>query len=163
MKEFEIKSLIRECSFEELNEQDKELVTKAKEATFTAYAPYSKYNVGAALLMDNGEIVCGSNQENAAYPSGLCAERTAIFYASASHPKMPVRKLAIASWINPGENVPKENGFQEEPVSPCGGCRQALMEYEHLYGPIEVILYGRKKIYVLPSIASLLPLSFTEF
>lgn len=163
MKQLEIKTLIQECSYEELQEKDKELVTEAKEGTRRAYAPFSNYHVGAAILMGNGKIVVGSNQENAAYPSGLCAERTAIFYASSSNPGERIKKIAIAAWTKPTEGTAWEDGFQKEPVSPCGGCRQALIEYEHLYGNIEVILYGKDKIYILPSVGSLLPLGFTEF
>ena len=163
MKELEIKTLVKECKFEELNEHDRELVVAAKEATRRSYAPFSKYNVGAALLLDNGKIIEGSNQENAAYPSGLCAERTAVFYASSSNPGVSIKKLAVAAWIDPGENKEWEEGFQSNPVSPCGGCRQALLEYEHLYGKIEVILYGKERIFILPSIHSLLPLAFTSF
>lgn len=163
MRQLEIKTLFKECSIDELNALDKALVTKAKEATFTSYSPYSKFNVGAAILLDNGEIISGSNQENAAYPSGLCAERTALFYASSSHPNIPIRKLAIAARPDNGTVGSPENGFQKKPVSPCGGCRQALIEYEHHYGSIEVILYGTESIYIFPSVASLLPLSFTEF
>lgn len=163
MKQFEIKALIRECSLDELNDEEQLLVEKAKAATASAYVPYSHYHVGAALLLANGEIVSGSNQENAAFPSGLCAERTTVFYASAAHPGVAIKKLAVAAWTEPAEGADYEEGFQKHPVSPCGGCRQALMEYEHLYGKIEVILYGRETIYILPSISSLLPLSFTEF
>ena len=163
MKELEIKALIRECTLDELGENDRNLVELAKEATRRAYAPFSKYHVGAALLLDNGKIVEGSNQENAAYPSGLCAERTAIFYASSANPGMAAKKIAIAAWMDPGKDKDWEEGFQKNPVAPCGGCRQALIEYEHLYGPIEVILYGKEKTYILPSVASLLPLAFTDF
>lgn len=163
MKQLEIKTLIKECQLSDLNARDRELVERAKDATQRAYAPFSKYNVGAALLLDNGKIVEGSNQENAAYPSGLCAERTAVFYASSSNPGVAVKKIAIAAWIDPGEGKDFEDGFQKDPVSPCGGCRQALLEYEHLYGDIEVILYGRDKTYILPSVKSLLPLAFTDF
>ena len=163
MKQFEIKSLVREYTYDELNETDRQLVDKAKESTRNAYAPFSHYHVGAALLLENGQIVCGSNQENAAYPTGLCAERTAVFYASSSNPGMPIRKIAVASWQPPKEGEPEEAGFQKHPTSPCGGCRQALIEYEHLSGDIEVILYGSEKIFVLPSVASLLPLGFTDF
>lgn len=163
MKQFEITSLIKECSLEELNELDRKLVEAAKEATRRAYAPFSGYKVGAAILMDNSKIVEGSNQENAAYPSGTCAERTAAFYASSANPGMAFKKLAIAAWMDPGQDKDWEEGFQNQPVSPCGGCRQALLEYEHLYGDIEVILYGRNKTYILPSIKSLLPLAFTDF
>ena len=163
MKEFEIKTLIRECKFEELNPSDRKLVDEAKEATKRSYAPFSKYHVGAALLLSNGKIIAGSNQENAAYPSGLCAERTAVFYASSANPGVGIKKLAVAAWQDPGEGKPFEDGFQKHPVSPCGGCRQALVEYEHLYGPIEVILYGSEMSYLLPSVASLLPFCFTDF
>ena len=163
MKQFEIKTLIQEYNYEELKGRDRELLDCAKEATRRSYAPYSKYQVGAALLLDNGKIVEGSNQENAAYPSGLCAERTAIFYAASANPGISIRKIAIAAWIDPGKERDWEEGFQKSPVSPCGGCRQALLEYEHLYGDIEVLLYGQSKIYVLPSIKSLLPLAFTDF
>lgn len=163
MKEFEIKSLVKEYRYDELSDLDRRLVECAKEATRRAYAPFSKYQVGAAILLDNGKIVEGSNQENAAYPSGLCAERTAAFYASSANPGIAFRKLAIAAWIDPGIDKDQEEGFQKNPVSPCGGCRQALLEYEYLYGDIEVILYGKEKIYILPSIKSLLPFSFTNF
>ena len=143
-------------SYNELPEADKILVDKAKEATQRAYAPYSKFNVGAALLLENGEIVTGSNQENVAYPSGTCAERTTIFYASASHPGVRFVKLAIAAFNN-GE-------FVDDPVAPCGACRQAILEYEKLGGePIEIILVGREKVFKLDGIRSLLPLSFEEF
>lgn len=163
MKKLEITTLLEEYRPEELDSLRSQLVEAAKESTRRAYAPFSKYNVGAALLLDNGKIVEGSNQENAAYPSGLCAERTAIFYASSANPGVAVKKIAIAAWVDPGEGKDWESGFQDNPVSPCGGCRQALIEYEHLYGDIEVILYGRKKIFILPSVKSLLPLAFTSF
>lgn len=163
MREFTITALVKEYSLEELCPRDRELVEAAKESTVNSFAPYSGFHVGAAILLDNGRIVRGSNQENAAYPSGLCAERTAAFYASSSNPGVAMRKIAVAAWQNPGEGKNPEEGFLRNPVSPCGGCRQALAEYEHLYGDIEVILYGREKIYVFPSVASLLPLSFVEF
>lgn len=163
MKEFEITSLVKEYQYEELPQQERELIDTAKEACLNAYAPYSKFHVGAAILLDNARIVRGSNQENAAYPSGLCAERTAAFYASSSHPGVAFKKIAIAAWQTPPQGKPLEDGFKSQPVSPCGGCRQALAEFEHLYGQIEVILYGKDKIYVFPSVASLLPLSFVSF
>lgn len=165
MKEFRITTLVRECSIDELSKEDRELVEAAKDATRTSYAVYSKFHVGAAIRMADGMIVKGSNQENAAYPSGLCAERTAAFYASASHPGIAMKKIAIAAWTKSDrpENLEWEDYFQSNPISPCGACRQALLEYETAYGPIEVILYGREKTYILPSISSLLPFSFTEF
>lgn len=165
MTQREIKIPLIETTLEELNDQDRHLVEEAREATRRSLATYSGFHVGAAILMDNGEIVTGSNQENAAYPSGTCAERTACFYASARYPGVPMRKIAIAAWskLHVSEATPWEACFQALPISPCGACRQALLEYEHLYGPIEVILYGRERVYIFPSIASLLPLSFTEF
>jgi cytidine deaminase len=143
-------------SYDELNETDHNLVEQAKKATETSYAPYSKFNVGAAVLLENGETISGSNQENAAFPSGTCAERTTIFYASARFPGVRFCKLAIAAFTD-GE-------FIEEPISPCGACRQAILEYEKLGGqPIEILLAGRNKVYKLQGIRSLLPLSFEEF
>lgn len=165
MEQKEIKTVINVCAYGELTESDRHLVDEAKSATSRSYAPYSQFHVGAALMMDNGEIVCGSNQENAAFSSGTCAERSACFYAAARYPGVPIRKLAIAAWTRLHHNADEsdEQCFQSEPISPCGSCRQALLEYEALYGPIEVILYGSDKIYILPSVRSLMPLSFTEF
>lgn len=139
----------------ELPSDNQTLVDAAKEMTLRAYAPYSRFNVGAAILLDNGEIIRGANQENAAFPSGTCAERTACYQAGALHPGVPMKKIAIAART--------DEGFQAEPISPCGACRQALLEYEHLHGPIQVILYGTNRTLILPSVASLLPLSFTSF
>lgn len=144
-----------ELRYEELSASDQKLIDAAKEMTGQSYAPYSHFYVGAAIQMDNGEIVRGSNQENVAYPSGTCAERTACFQASALHPGVAMRKIAVAAST--------EEGFQQTPISPCGACRQALAEYEAKYGPIEVLLYGKDSIYRFPSVSSLLPLTFTEF
>lgn len=165
MKEFNITTPIKECCPEELPEDDRILIEAAKEATRRSYAPYSRFHVGAAVRMADGSIITGSNQENVAYPSGLCAERTAAFYASSSYPGMAMKKIAIAAWtmLNRPQGLSHEMYFQGAPISPCGSCRQVLLEYETLHGPIEVILYGRDKTYVLPSVASLLPLCFTEF
>lgn len=147
--------MIQEYRPDELPERYVDLVDAAKAATARAHAPYSKFHVGAAIRMDNGETVCGANQENAAFSSGTCAERSACFYAASQYPGVPMRQIAIAAWTG--------GAFQKKPISPCGSCRQALLEYEAMYGPIEVILYGDDAVYVLPSIRSLLPLSFTEF
>ena len=155
MKTFDITIPVREAALEELTAEQQKLVTLARKATYRSYAPYSKFHVGAAILLDNGEMLSGSNQENAAYPSGTCAERTACYQASALHPGKAMKKIAIAARTS--------SGFQEKPISPCGACRQALAEYEKLYGPMEVLLYGQDCVYVLPSVASLLPLCFTEF
>lgn len=165
MQEKEIKTVIKVCSYDELSDADRQLVDAAKDMTRTSYAPYSKFHVGAAIRMADGTIVTGSNQENAAYPSGTCAERTAAFWASAHYPGMAMKKIAIAAWtrLHHSEDDPDSECFQRAPISPCGACRQALLEYEALYGDMEVILYGLDSIYILPSIKSLLPLSFTEF
>ncbi len=165
MKERKIEIPLKEYTYEELCATDRRLVDAAREMTRTSHAPYSRFHVGAAILMDNGEIVCGSNQENAAFSSGTCAERTACFQASALHPGVPMRKIAIAAWtrLHQPENASFDDCFQLRPISPCGSCRQALLEYENMYGPIEVLLYGREGVVVLPSVASLLPLCFTEF
>lgn len=165
MNQKEISVKVKIFQYDELSDADRRLVDCAKEMTRASLASYSGFHVGAAILMANGEIIGGSNQENAAYPSGLCAERTAAFYASSRYPGVAMKKIAIAAWTKTGrpDNLDSEAYFQELPISPCGGCRQSLLEYETLYGPIEVLLYGRKEIHQLPSIASLLPLAFTEF
>ena len=146
---------IQVLSYDELSAEDRELIDRAKDMTRTSYVPYSHFHVGAAIRMHNDCIVTGSNQENAAYPSGTCAERTAAYYASAQNPDMPMRKIAVAAWT--------KGSFQGKPISPCGACRQALLEYEHRYGPIEVLLYGDDEIYRFPSVSSLLPYNFTSF
>lgn len=142
---------------EELSKTDTLLTDTAREATFRSYAPYSRFSVGAAILLDNGEIIPGSNQENAAFPSGTCAERSACFYAHARYPDARFLKVAIAARAADGE-------FTAVPTAPCGSCRQALLEYETLAGaPVELLLVGKEVIYRLPSIASTLPFAFTEF
>ena len=138
---------------DELSEEQVLLVNSAIKAARDAYAPYSEYHVGSAVQLANGEIVIGSNQENAAYPSGLCAERVAIFYAGSRHPDVPVRSIAIAAI--------REGIIQEEPVAPCGACRQVLYEKESQgEGSMELILYGSKKIQVISRVTDLLPLPF---
>jgi cytidine deaminase len=139
---------------EELADQQSRLVKMAMDAAGNAYAPYSGYQVGAAVLLANGEIITGNNQENAAYPSGLCAERVAIFYAGSRYPGIAVTAIAIAAM--------EEGVFQEYPVSPCGGCRQVLVEKEAQGNtPMEVILYGAGMVRVLRNATDLLPLPFT--
>ncbi|MEN8227794.1 MAG: cytidine deaminase [Bacteroidota bacterium] len=138
---------------DELSEIQVTLVDKAKEAAKSAYAPYSNYYVGAAVLLGNGEIITGNNQENAAYPSGLCAERVAIFYANSQYPDVPVTSIAIVAL--------KDGSIQDDPVTPCGGCRQVLCEKESQGGtPMEVILCGKKRIQVIQRATDLLPLPF---
>ena len=130
------------------------LIGEAEQAATRAYAAYSHFQVGAAILMNNGKVVTGANQENAVYPCGLCAERTAAFSASATYPEVPFNKIVITA-INPEEPL-------KEPVSPCGSCRQVLFEYEQKFGhPIDVILAGQEgPIYHFQSVATLLPYTF---
>ncbi len=165
MKEFEIKTTVREYRFDELSEEDRKLCELAKEMTRNSYAPFSEFHVGAAILLANGEIVRGANQENVAFPSGTCAERSACFQAGAIYPGVPFKKIAVACWTrrHHDDSEGDEACFLEDPGSPCGACRQALIEYETLGGPIEVLLVGRDKVWVLPSVSSLLPLTFSEF
>ena len=139
---------------EELSAEDRQLIQMAKKASAVAYAPYSNFYVGAALRLDNGVCVIGSNQENVAYPSGLCAERVAAFAASAQYPGIAFNTIAITA---------KSKDFiVDNPVTPCGSCRQVLAEYEHLFGkPIRIILCGEKgKVLVFNKVEDLLPFSF---
>jgi len=129
-------------SDDELNGNDLKLVRAAKDATSGSWSPYSGFKVGAALLLEDGTVVTGSNQENAAYPSGLCAERTALFTAGHSHPDKAVTALAIAAR--------NDNGFTAQPITPCGACRQVLAETEQRGGkPIRYILYGTQGTMVI--------------
>lgn len=141
-------------SREELPENLLDLLLQAEAAAARAYAKYSRFQVGAAILMNNGNVVTGTNQENAVYPCGLCAERVAAFAASSLYPEVPFNKIAITA-INPVEPL-------KEPVSPCGSCRQVLFEYEQKFGsPMEVILAGQEgPIYHFQSMATLLPYTF---
>ncbi len=143
-------------SLNELPAEYKSLMLEAHDAAKTAYAPYSAFHVGAAVLLANGKIIKGSNQENAAYPSGLCAERVAVFASAVQYPGVKIKAIAVTA-------MP---GNQEEPVtaSPCGACRQVMAEYEHLYHQdIKFIMYGSEnKIIVLDSIKALLPFSFNS-
>lgn len=157
MKTFEVKATVEELSYNELSEKELELVNLAREATFRSYAPYSHFCVGAAILLSNGEIISGSNQENAAYPSGTCAERSACYYAGAAYPEAKFEAIAIAARGTDGE-------FVAEPCSPCGACRQALLQYELIAGKgIKILLVGSNTVYRLDSVRSLLPFAFTEF
>ena len=154
MKEVKLQITVYEANgIHELQEADAALLREAALATKQSYAPYSKFNVGAAVLLENDEIIYGSNQENAAYPSGLCAERVALFYANSHFPNVPVKAIAIHSAINGKEN--------DEPAYPCGACRQVLLECENRFGkPIKIIMGGAKNIKIVNNIHDLLPLSF---
>lgn len=155
MKELKQEISIRKYLYEELSDSDKQLIEAAKEATKRSYAPYSHFNVGAAVLLEDGTIVAGANQENAAYPSGLCAERTALFHAGSQYPNKAITTLAIAA--------SNTEGFTELPVTPCGACRQVLLETEMRYKrPIRVLMYGTAFVYEILGTKDLLPLSFTD-
>ena len=154
MKRLEHKTEYFELSSsEELCEKEQGLIEKAQEAIANSYSPYSNFAVGAAVLLDTGEIIKGANQENAAYPSGLCAERVALFYANAQFPDKKIKAIAIAA-----KNV---NGLLENPVAPCGACRQVMLESEsRSKQDMRIFLIGKKKIYLIKSVGDLLPLHF---
>ena len=150
----EIKIAYKEFdSIDELESKDRKLAQAAIEATKLSYAPYSNFNVGAAVLLEDGEVIQGSNQENAAYPSGICAERTALFYAGASRPDKAVVKIAIAA----GQN----GVLCSSPVTPCGACRQVMAQYQLKGGhPIEILLIGTERIWKFAKVEDLLPFTF---
>ena len=153
MKELKITAVIRTYRFEELSKTDQALILAAKEATKRSYAPYSKFAVGAAALLKSGIVVTGSNQENAAYPSGICAERTTLFYANSQYPDQPVLTLAVAART--------EKDFIDHPIPPCGACRQVMLETEARYHhPLRILLYGKHEIYEINRVGDILPLSF---
>lgn len=155
MKSIIIKSEIKFCGLDELDEDAQRLVNKAIAATENSYSPYSKFRVGAALRLDDGTEIIGANQENAASPVTLCAERSAIFNAQSNYPQHPITHIAIAA-----QNI---NGLVAEPVTPCGSCRQVMLEIEQRYKtPIKIYLYGTKGVYVVDTIKDLMPLSFVE-
>ena len=157
MEELELKTVINVCQPQELTPEEQHLLSLAVEATGRSYAPYSHFHVGAAVRLENGAEVIGCNQENAAYPSGLCAERTALFAAGAQYPDVPVSVLAIAARDTDGELL-------EEPVAPCGSCRQVIIETEtRAKRPIRILLYGRRCVYVIDGIRQLMPLMFSAF
>ena len=143
-------------SIDEMEPQDIELVKAAIEAQKGSYAPYSKFNVGAALRLEDGTIVKGANQENAAYPSGLCAERTAMFSASANYPGKAMLSLAIVGGF--------QGSLGDTPCSPCGACRQVMAEYQTLSGQaMSVIMYGTKKTWKFDKVDDILPFIFDSF
>ena len=155
MKEINLTSKVLYCQLEELTEAEQKLVNLAMKATDNSYSPYSRFRVGAAIRLDDGTEIIGANQENAAYPISLSAERTAIYAAQAQHPERSITHLAIAAR--------NENGFVKDPVSPCGACRQAILEVEERYHqPICIYLYGATGVYVINGVRALLPLCFVD-
>lgn len=140
----------------QLNEKDAWLLTEAREVTTQAYAPYSKFHVGAVAILANGEVVAGTNQENASYPVGICAERVLLGTAATLHPNIAVESIAIS--------YSSEEIKSDHPISPCGMCRQALLEYEtRTKKPIRLILSGQEgKVYIIKTANHLLPFAFTS-
>lgn len=155
MKEVKIQTTLEVYNdLSELSLDIQDLMQSAVEARNNAYAPYSKFNVGAAILLNNKEVIIGSNQENASYPSGLCAERTAIYYAGAKYPDSKILKMALTA--------SSQNQVTDKPIPPCGACRQTIAEYEiKQEQPIEIYFMGAKgKVVKSNSLANLLPLLF---
>ena len=150
-----INTTIYVANMDELDEKDRQLVEAAIEATKSSYAPYSHFNVGAAVRLDNGVVIPGCNQENAAFGVTICAERTALFAAGAQYPDAMVEAIAIAA-----RNA---DGLLDEPIPPCGTCRQAMVETEKRSGnKLHILLYGRKHVYIIEGIGALLPLTFSD-
>ena len=156
MKQINIHSTITILTEQELTAIELDLKNQAFEARSKAYAPYSKFTVGTSILLDNGVVVKGSNQENAAYPSGLCAERVAIYYAGANYPDAKIVKMFITA-------SPQDRDL-EVPIPPCGSCRQAIAEYEFKQDvSIEIFFMGAKgDIYKSDSLKNLLPFVFDK-
>lgn len=155
MKTINLNIAIKHCQLDELSVADRELIEQAMKATDNAYAKYSHFYVGAALRLANGRIVIGANQENAAFPSGLCAERTAVFSAQANFPDQSIEALALVAR--------NDNGLIDNPVTPCGACRQVLLGVEERYGlPMRILMYGKSGVYSVGSAKDLLPLSFVD-
>jgi cytidine deaminase len=155
MKQTSIKIPVTEFdSMAELEQVDFNLVQKAIEAAKNAYAPYSSFSVGAAIRLVNGEIILGNNQENAAYPSGLCAERVALFWVGSQFKDTPAESMAVVAF--------NEDGLMTDaPITPCGACRQVFAEYEHRYSkPFSIILVGSNRVLKLQKSTYLLPFGF---
>lgn len=144
----------REYLKTELAESDIKIIELAEETAKNAYAPYSHFKVGAAVLLENGKIITGSNQENAAYTLGLCAERTALFYANAHYPEVPVKTLAVTA-------IDSNNNIVDEVITPCGACRQVIFEIENRFNSqCRILLSSKNKVLEFNSIKDLLPFSF---
>ena len=141
-------------SVEELDEEDRKLIHQARQSVMSAYAPYSRFNVGAAVLLENGKVMLGNNQENASYPIGLCAERVAVFAAAANYPGIKIKAIAITAL--------SKQFLIDKPITPCGACRQAIAEYEHRYkNPIRLIMIGETgNVLIADSIKHFLPYQF---
>jgi len=151
-KKIELSFILAHLS--ELSAEEQQLVSNAKSAFKTAYAPYSGFLVGVSVLLENGEVINGSNQENVAYPSGLCAERVALFYAGAKYPNVKINTIAVS--------VLSKNFEVTDVISPCGACRQVMAEYEDKQDmPIKVILHSpTDEVLIANRVEDLLPFMF---
>ena len=154
MRELVINTSVKVYRLEEFADDDSRLIDEAREAATRCYAPYSHFAVGAAVRLVDGTVVTGNNQENAAYPSGICAERTTLFWTNAQYPDVAVETLVIAAR--------SESGELARPISPCGACRQVILEVEKRFNrPIRIILFGTNESYVVDDgVKALLPLCF---
>lgn len=154
MEKLTLSTSIKKANYDELDATVRELVDRAKASTFNSYAPYSHFSVGAALLLDDGTIVPGCNQENSVYPCTICAERSAIFAAGAIYPDKTPVAICVAARDTTGQFTPR-------PISPCGSCRQVMIETEQRYHTsLKVILFGTSATYLLDSAKDLLPVTF---
>jgi len=156
MKEEKIELTFTRAKLEELIQSEQDLIANTQHAFSNAYAPYSGFLVGASVLLENGEIINGSNQENAAYPSGLCAERVALFYAGAKYPEVAIKTIAISA---------KSKTFEiDDVVSPCGACRQVMAEYQQKQGQdIRLLLHSpNDEVLIANSVTDLLPFMFNS-
>lgn len=152
MNEYKLEIQVVQKRIDELTHEEKKWMDAAVEAARNAYAPYSNFQVGAVVILSDGTLVTGNNQENVAYPSGLCAERVALFSAGAHYPAMPIRAVAI---------VAMKDGIIQNEISPCGACRQVLLESEARYNhPIQILLCGKEAVRMIRSAVALLPFSF---
>lgn len=156
MKDIKLSITYHLYDYTELCSRDQKLIDAAKEATYQSYAPYSHFSVGAAAYLTNGEMLCGSNQENAAYPSGTCAERTLLFYANSTYPDAAIETIAIAARNETGD-------FTPQATPPCGACRQVMLETEKRgKSPLRILLYSLEGVIEIKSVKDILPLSFNS-
>ena len=155
MEKYTIEIPIRKYRLNELSDEERFWIDTAVISAKQAYAPYSGFYVGAVVILANGKIVTGNNQENIAYPSGMCAERVALYHAGALYPDVPVKAIVI---------IAVKDGIVQKNISPCGSCRQVMLETEARAGqPLQVILGGSDEVYMIDSAEALLPVSFKSF
>lgn len=152
MEAYKIEIAVIKKTIVELTAVEKQWMDAALAAARNAYAPYSKFQVGAVVVLDNDQLVAGNNQENAAYPSGLCAERVALFAAGAQYPDVPIKAVVIAAI---------KEGIIQDKIAPCGACSQVLLESEIRHQqPVRILMYGSKEVRIVGSVSALLPFSF---